>query len=46
VVRTEESYHGLVARIFKGPLKKTLDRALGNGLERLKVETERRQLLR
>jgi uncharacterized protein YndB with AHSA1/START domain len=46
VVRTEESYDGLVARIFKGPLKKTLDRALGNGLERLKVETERRQLLR
>jgi len=46
VVRTEESYDGLVARIFKGPLKKTLDRALRDGLERLKLETERRQLLR
>jgi uncharacterized protein YndB with AHSA1/START domain len=43
VVRSEESYDGLVARLFHGRLKKTLDDALRNGLERLKVETERRQ---
>jgi uncharacterized protein YndB with AHSA1/START domain len=43
MVRSEESYDGLVARRFHGRLKKTLDDALRNGLERLKVETERRQ---
>jgi uncharacterized protein YndB with AHSA1/START domain len=43
VVRSQESYDGLVARLFHGRLKKTLDDALRNGLERLKVETERQQ---
>lgn len=43
VVRSEESYDGLVARLFHGRLKQTLDDALRNGLERLKLETERRQ---
>jgi uncharacterized protein YndB with AHSA1/START domain len=41
-VRTDESYEGLVARIFRGPLQKTLDRALADGLGYLKTEVERR----
>jgi hypothetical protein len=43
-VRTEESYEGLVARVFRGPLQKTLDRALADGLADLKTEVERRGL--
>ena len=30
-VRTTESYEGLVARLFRAPLQKTLDRALADG---------------
>ena len=41
-VRTEESYDGLVARLLRRPLQKTLDRALADGLRDLKAETERR----
>jgi uncharacterized protein YndB with AHSA1/START domain len=41
-VRTEESYEGLVARLFRRSLQKTLDRALGDGLRYLKAEVERR----
>jgi hypothetical protein len=44
LVRSEESYDGLVARLFRGRLQKTLSGALENGLERLKVETERQRL--
>ena len=40
-VRTEESYDGLVARLFSGQLRKTLDSALENGLRHLKAEAER-----
>jgi uncharacterized protein YndB with AHSA1/START domain len=39
-VRTEESYEGLVARLLRGPLQKTLDRALAGGLRSLKAEVE------
>lgn len=42
LVQTEESYEGLVARLFRGPLQKTLDSALGEGLGYLKAEAERR----
>jgi hypothetical protein len=42
VVRTEESYDGLVARVFRGSIQKVLDRALENGLQGLKAEVERR----
>jgi uncharacterized protein YndB with AHSA1/START domain len=42
VVRTEESYDGLVARLFRGRLQKTLDHALESGLRHLKAEAERR----
>ena len=41
-VRTKESYEGLVARLFRGPLQKTLDAALEEGLGHLKAEAERR----
>jgi hypothetical protein len=39
-VRTEESYEGLVARLLRGSLQKTLDRALADGLHALKSEVE------
>ena len=41
-VRTEESYEGLIARLFRGPLQKTLDEAPEEGLRHLKAEAERR----
>jgi uncharacterized protein YndB with AHSA1/START domain len=41
-VRTEESFEGLPARVFRGALQKTLDRTLEDGLQRLKAEAERR----
>jgi uncharacterized protein YndB with AHSA1/START domain len=42
LVRTQESYDGLVARLLRGPLQKTLDRALAEGLGHLKAEVEGR----
>ena len=41
-VRTDESYEGLVARLLRGSLQKTLDRALADGLRYLKDEAEQR----
>lgn len=41
-VETEESFAGLAARLFRGPLQKTLDKTLDRGLEHLKREAERR----
>jgi uncharacterized protein YndB with AHSA1/START domain len=41
LVRTEESYDGLVAHVFRGSLQKTLDEALERGLRCLKTEVER-----
>jgi uncharacterized protein YndB with AHSA1/START domain len=41
-VRTEESYEGFVARLFRRSLQRTLDRALAEGLRFLKTEVERR----
>ena len=41
LVTSEESYDGLVARLFSGRLKKMLDNALQRGLQRLKTEAER-----
>jgi uncharacterized protein YndB with AHSA1/START domain len=43
VVRTEESFEGLVARLFRGRLQKTMDGALRDGLAHLKAEAERRE---
>jgi uncharacterized protein YndB with AHSA1/START domain len=42
LVRTEESYDGLLARIFRGRLQKTLEDSLESGLGHLKAEAERR----
>jgi len=41
-VRTEESFFGLLARLLRGTLQKTLDKAFEGGLEYLKHEAERR----
>lgn len=41
-VDTEESFSGLLARLFRGSLQKTLDRSTESGLEHLKRESERR----
>jgi hypothetical protein len=41
-VRTEESFEGLVARLFRRSLQRTLDRSLADGLAYLKAEVERR----
>ncbi len=38
----EESWDGLLARVFRGTLQKTLDRAVATGLTALKSEAERR----
>jgi len=42
LVRTQESFHGLLARLLRGSLQKTLDRSLEDGFERVKRESERR----
>jgi uncharacterized membrane protein len=39
-VRTEESYTGLVAWLLRIPLRRALARALGDGLEDLKLRAE------
>jgi uncharacterized protein YndB with AHSA1/START domain len=41
-VETEETFSGLLARLMRGSLQKTLDSSLDQGLEHLKVESERR----
>jgi uncharacterized protein YndB with AHSA1/START domain len=41
-VRTEESFDGLLARVFRGPLWKQLEKSLREGLGHLKAEAERR----
>jgi hypothetical protein len=41
-VRTEETFSGLLAKILRGTLQKTLDKSFEVGVERLKRESERR----
>jgi hypothetical protein len=41
-VRTQESFYGLVARLLRRMLQKTLDKSFADGVERLKLEAERR----
>jgi uncharacterized protein YndB with AHSA1/START domain len=41
-VETEESFSGLLARLFRGSLQKTLDSSTESGLEHLNRESERR----
>jgi hypothetical protein len=42
LVRTEESFEGVIARLMRGSLQKTLDRSLTDGLRYLKTEAEKR----
>ncbi len=42
IVWEEESFDGLIARIFRTPLQTSLRRSLQNGLQHLKAEAERR----
>ena len=41
-VKTEEAFYGLLARLLRGMLQKTLDKSFADGLERLKREAEGR----
>ncbi|MGH2774793.1 MAG: SRPBCC family protein [Actinomycetota bacterium] len=41
-VHTEESFDGLIARLFKGSTRKTLQKGIDGGLASLKKEAERR----
>jgi uncharacterized protein YndB with AHSA1/START domain len=41
-VRTEESFSGLLPRLMRGRIQKTLDAALDTGVRQLKAEAERR----
>jgi len=41
-VRTEESFDGLLARLLRGSLQKTLDKSLEEGLQHLRAEAARR----
>jgi hypothetical protein len=42
VVHTVESWDGLLARLLRGRMQRTLQRSLDDALARLKVEAERR----
>ncbi|MDQ2984212.1 MAG: SRPBCC family protein [Actinomycetota bacterium] len=42
LVRAEESFDGLLARVLRAPLQKMLDKSLQEGLQHLKAEAERR----
>jgi hypothetical protein len=41
-VRTEESFSGLLPRLMRGRIQRTLDAALETGVRQLKAEAERR----
>jgi uncharacterized protein YndB with AHSA1/START domain len=42
VVTSDESWDGLLVRLLRGPMRKTLQRSLDGGLGALKAEAERR----
>jgi carbon monoxide dehydrogenase subunit G len=42
LVRTEESWDGLLARLLRGRMRKTLQGSIDSGLAHLKAEAERR----
>jgi uncharacterized protein YndB with AHSA1/START domain len=42
LVRTEESWQGLLVRLLAGPMRKSLQKAVDGGLQHLKAEAERR----
>ena len=45
-VRTEESWEGLLVRLLRGPMRRSLKRAVDRGLGHLKAEAERRAATR
>jgi uncharacterized protein YndB with AHSA1/START domain len=45
LVHTEESYEGLVARLLRGSLQKTLEKGLSDGLRYLQAEAEHRSAM-
>jgi uncharacterized protein YndB with AHSA1/START domain len=42
LVRTEESWQGLLVRLLRGPMRTSLQKAVDGGLGHLKAEAERR----
>jgi hypothetical protein len=46
IVRTEESWEGLLARILRGVMQKQLQKAIDAGLRYVKAEAERRSTTR
>jgi hypothetical protein len=42
IVRTEESWDGLIVSLFQGSMQKSLEKAIHDGLHYLKIEVERR----
>ena len=42
MVSSEESWEGLLVRIFRGRMQKTLEESIDSGLGHLKAEAERR----
>ncbi|MGH3012398.1 MAG: SRPBCC family protein [Gaiellaceae bacterium] len=42
LVRTEESWQGLLVRVIRGSMQKSLQKAVDGGLAHLKAESERR----
>ena len=42
LVKTEESWDGLLSHLLRGPMQKMLKRSIDSGLKQLKVEAERR----
>lgn len=42
VVRTEESWEGLIVRLFRGGMQERLQKSIDAGLQHLKAEAERR----
>ncbi len=45
LISTQESYEGLIARLFSGRLRRMLDDSLREGLRHLKAEAERQKSL-
>ena len=42
IVRTKESFEGLIVRLFRGLMKRMLDKTLSQGVTALKIEAESR----
>jgi len=45
MIKTEESWEGLLPRLLRGPMQRMLSKSIDSGLRYLKVEAERRTTL-